>query len=213
FSERDSPDRLAHYLEQIFCRHPWADEELTSLVYEDERGRVAGFLGIIPRPLRFQGEPVRAAVATQLMVAPERRGLVGRRLMRTFLTGPQDLSLSDTANEVGRRLWESLGGSVSLIHSLAWTRTLRPCRHLAGRFLYYCHTGGGLGEVLQLAARRSTQTLVLRHLWRDAWRRGLTAIAGRVEPAFVDELAAHGSRFGRDGPWMLIHSPRVELLQ
>jgi len=315
FSERDSPDRLAHYLEQIFFRHPWADEELTSLVYEDERGRVAGFLGIIPRPLRFQGEPVRAAVATQLMVAPERRGLVGRRLMRTFLTGPQDLSLSDTANEVGRRLWESLGGSVSLIHSLAWTRTLRPCRHLAARFargpvlraglfaarplcaaadalaarlpgsftqdvppgaiealdadtmaarlpqlagssalrpeyedgsltwllaqaaekrqfgelqgalvrdaagevagwfLYYCHTGGGLGEVLQLAARRSTQALVLRHLWRDAWRRGLTAIAGRVEPAFVDELAAHGSRFGRDGPWMLIHSPRVELLQ
>src|SRR5438874_10606501 len=34
-------------------------------------------------------------------------------------------------------------------------------------------------EVLQLAARRSTQALVLRHLWRDAWRRGLTAIAGR----------------------------------
>src|SRR5438552_2408867 len=89
FSERDSPDRLAHYLEQIFFRHPWADEELTSLVYEDERGRVAGFLGIIPRPDRLPLEPVRAAVATQLMVAPERRGLVGRRLMRTFLTGPQ----------------------------------------------------------------------------------------------------------------------------
>ncbi len=314
FSERESPDRLAAYLERIFCRHPWPDEELPSLVYEDERGRVAGFLGVIPRPMCFQGEPVRAAVATQLMVAPERRGLVGRRLMRTFLTGPQDLSLSDTANETGRRLWESLGGSISVIHSLFWTRTLRPCRQLAARiargpvlraalfaarpvlaaadtlaarlpasftqdvppgtvealdadtmaarlpelagpralrpvyedgsltwllalaaekrqfgelhgvlvrdptgevagwFLYYCHSGGGVGEVLQLAARRSTQTLVLRHLLRDAWRRGLTAIAGRVEPGCVEELAAHGSRFGRQGPWMLIHSPRVELM-
>jgi len=53
---------------------------------------------------------------------------------------------------------------------------------------------------------------VLRHLLRDAWRRGLTAIAGRVEPGCVEELAAHGSRFGRQGPWMLIHSPRVELM-
>src|SRR5206468_2464432 len=226
--------------------------------------------------------------------------------MRTFLTGPQGLSLSGPANEVGRRLWESLGGSVSLIHSLAWTRTLRPCRHLAARlargpvlraglftarplcaaadalaarlpgsftqdvppgaiealdadtmaarlpqlagssalrpeyedgsltwllaqaaekrqfgelqgalvrdaagevagwFLYYCHTGGGLGEVLKLAARRSTQTLVLRRLWRGAWRRGLTGIAGRVEAAFVAAVPAHGSRCGRGGGSLVV---------
>ena len=33
-----------------------------------------------------------------------------------------------------------------------------PTGEVAGWFVYYCHTGGGVGEVLQLAERRSTQT-------------------------------------------------------
>ena len=133
FSERERTERLVAYLERIFYDHPWTQDDLPSLVYEDERGRVSGFLGVIPRPLLFQGAPIRAAVATQLMVAPESRGLVGRRLFRAFLTGPQDLSLSDTANEPARLLWESVGGSVSVTHSLSWTRALRPCRHYGSR--------------------------------------------------------------------------------
>ena len=314
FSERERTERLVAYLERIFYDHPWTQDDLPSLVYEDERGRVSGFLGVIPRPLLFQGAPIRAAVATQLMVAPESRGLVGRRLFRAFLTGPQDLSLSDTANEPARLLWESVGGSVSVTHSLSWTRALRPCRHYASRassggavrrlawltarpllvvadalatrlggslvqhappgstepldaavmaatlprllgpralrpvyedgslawlldqaadkrqfgelrqrlvrgpggevagwFLYY-REGGGVGQVLQVAARRSGQALVLRHLFYDAWRGGLAAVAGRVEPAWAAELGAQRCWFERTGPWMLIHSRRTEIM-
>jgi len=310
FSERERTERLVAYLEHIFYAHPWAQDDLPSLVYEDERGRVAGFLGVIPRPMLFQGSAIRAAVATQLMVAPESRGLVGRRLMRAFLAGPQDLSLSDTANDPARLLWESLGGSVSVTHSLSWTRTLRPRRHYASRassggparraawlaarpvlavadalatrlvqqappgstepldaaemaatlprlvgpralrpvyedgslgwlleqaadkrqfgelrqrlvrgpgsevagwFLYY-RDGGGVGQVLQVAAPRSGLALVLRHLFYDAWRGGLAAIAGRLEPAWAAELGAQRCRFERTGPWVLIHARRTEIL-
>src|SRR5258708_9765268 len=74
----------------------------------------------------FQDKPIRVAIGTQLMVSPESRGLAGRRLVRAFLTGPQDLSVSDLGNDATRRLWESLGGSVSMAHSVMWEKALRP---------------------------------------------------------------------------------------
>lgn len=126
FSERPTDAELAPYLEQMFWANPWRDDELPSLVYEDGRGRVGGFLGVIPRPMVFRGEPLRAAVATQLMVAPEYRGLVGLRLVRAFRSGLQDVSLSDAANDAARRLWQSVGGVVAVAHSVEWERPLRP---------------------------------------------------------------------------------------
>ena len=133
YGERETPEALAAYCEEVFCRHPWQDDELPSLVYEDESGRFAGFLGVIPRPMRFHGETIRAAIGTQLMVAPESRGLAGLRIARAFIEGPQDLSISDTANDVARRLWRSVGGSVSTLHGLSWTLPLRPARHFAAQ--------------------------------------------------------------------------------
>src|SRR6185436_20128785 len=101
-----------------------------SLVYEDARGRPAGFIGSIPRRMMFQGQPIRVVVATQLMVAPEERGFAGRNLVRALLSGPQDLTLSDTSNEVARRVWTSLGAANALLYGFAWERVLRPMRHL-----------------------------------------------------------------------------------
>ena len=313
FSERVSPEALAAYLERVFCHHPWPDEELPSLVYQDEYGRLVGFLGVIPRPMRFQGEDIRAAVATQLMVAPESRGLTGRFLARAFFCGPQDLSLSDTANDAARRLWVSIGGSVSVSHSLSWLRPLRPARLLgarvaargllpralsfaarpllnavdaltarggkagsipvtgvmepldpavvaeaaeevlggyalrpayaaaavawlidhaaekrsfgrlegmqvrlsdgqvAGWFLCYANSGG-ISQVVQLAARPSARAMVLAHLCQFARARGASAVEGRLDPALLPDLAAQRARLGHDGPWVLFHSPRPEIL-
>lgn len=126
FSERPTDAELGTYLERTFWANPWRDDELPSLVYEDSRGRVGGFLGVIPRPMVFRGQPLRAAVATQLMVAPEYRGLVGLRLVRAYRSGVQDLSLSDTANDAARRLWQSVGGAVAVAHSVEWECALRP---------------------------------------------------------------------------------------
>jgi hypothetical protein len=317
FSERTDLDALTAYCERVFCRHPWPDEELPSLIYEDDRGRPVGFLGVIPRPMWFGDERIRAAVATQLMVAPESRGLAGRWLARAFFLGPQDLSLSDTANDAARRLWESVGGSIAPVHSLGWIRVLRPGRWAAsqiarrglprrallqaarpvlaavdalathlpafspappepdgttepitpaaiathaaeilrghdlrpdydecgatawllgmaaekrqfgplegalvrapdgealGWFLYYGRPGAA-AEVLEVAARRPARALVLAHLLRHAWRADATAVTGRLEPNLLRELAAQRCALKLDGPWLLYHSPRPEIMR
>ena len=129
--ERVRADALAAYFERIFFHSPWVDADLPSLVYEDETGRVGGFVGVVPRRMLFRGEPIRVAVAISLMVAPRYGGRVGRRLMSQLLSGPQELSLTDDANDAARRLWESLGGECSPIYGLRWTRPLRPCRYAA----------------------------------------------------------------------------------
>ena len=125
YSERPDSASLEAYCERIFCRRDNADDDLPSLVHEDAHGRLTGFLGVIPHRMVFRAEGVRLAVATQMMVAPEARGIAGLGLVRAFFAGPQDVSLSDTANDAARRLWEGLGGYTSTIHSLTWRLPLR----------------------------------------------------------------------------------------
>jgi hypothetical protein len=50
------------------------------------------------------------------------------RLAKAFLDGPQDLSIADEANDASKRMWEGLGGTTALLHSMYWTRLLRPAR-------------------------------------------------------------------------------------
>jgi len=118
------------HLRDIFWRHPWRDDRLPSLVYEETPGRVVGCLGVMPRPMSIEGRPVRAAISHTFMVDPDHRaGLAGLALARTFLAGPQDLSIAE-GGEASRRLLERLGGTTVLGYSLRWTRPLRPCRYL-----------------------------------------------------------------------------------
>src|SRR5436190_8200996 len=117
-SERSSTEALTGFFRAVFLENPWRDPELPSLVYENERGEVAGFLGVLPRRMIAEGREIRMAVGTQLMVAPADRGLAGRRLMRTLMDGPQDLCFGDTANDAARRLWTSIGGRTSPMYSM-----------------------------------------------------------------------------------------------
>jgi hypothetical protein len=82
---------------------------------------------------------------------------------------------------------------------------------VAGWFLYFLNRGG-VGQVVQVAARPDAARLVLQHLFHHAWARGAAALAGRLEPGLVPELAALGCRFRREGPWVLVHSRRPEIL-
>ena len=96
---------LENHFEKIYLNNPWADDKYQSLVFE-RNGEVDGFIGIIPRKMRFRGRPITAAVSSMLMVKPDASGnrnpLTGISLMRRFLSGPQDLSLTDTANDTTR---------------------------------------------------------------------------------------------------------------
>ncbi|HZH40689.1 MAG TPA: GNAT family N-acetyltransferase [Gemmatimonadales bacterium] len=127
-----SDAEMGTYFEQVFLQNPWRDEKTPSLVYAGEDGRPVGFLGVVPRPASFHGEPIRIAVGTQFMVHPDHRGVAGLQLLKEFLSGGQDLSLADLANDASHRLWERLGGRTARIPSLQWTlafmRVPRPVR-------------------------------------------------------------------------------------
>jgi len=124
---------LAAYFERTFFDHPWFDPEIPSLVYVDDDGRIAGFLGSSVRRLLFDGRPVRMAVSGPLVADPSvRRRAAGVFLLRELLSGPQELTITDGATDDVRRIWQQLGGETAPLQSLGWLRALRPWRAGAG---------------------------------------------------------------------------------
>ncbi len=122
-----NPVDLGNYLNEIFLRHPWYDPEIPSWVYLDEEGRVSGFIGVMSMRMTYKGESVRAGIAGSLMVEdPARNPLVGARLVRRFLSGPQDISLSESANALSTKMWEQMGVRPIIGYSLDWLRILHP---------------------------------------------------------------------------------------
>src|SRR5262249_23439543 len=145
---KPSLQNIGEGFNELFLRNPWRDENLSSLVCEDRSGAVVGFLGISPRRMAIKGRPILAAVSSHLMVEPGRRlGLAGVRLLQQFLSGPQELSIADQSTEIGRKVWDGIGGRTSHIHSLEWVKVLRPSAHAlsvaAGKF----HVPGWLAYV------------------------------------------------------------------
>ena len=129
---RPAPQALLDYFQLIFFSTPWRDAALPSLVYE-EGGRIAGFLGVIPRRMRFRDEPVRVSVVTQLMVDERAQNrYAALELVRRQMACPSDLVYTDGSNDSADRLWRSCGGEVARLFNLNWFRLLRPAQYLAG---------------------------------------------------------------------------------
>ncbi len=120
-------DALAIYFEDMVFGSSGAQDEPRSRVFLDAGGDVRGFIGIWPRRMVMHGRTIEAAIAGSLMVdRPEEHPTAGARLLRSFLAGPQDLSFSETANDVSQRMWEKAGGERLAAASLDWLRVLRP---------------------------------------------------------------------------------------
>lgn len=308
------------YFSRVFLSPEMRCAQISSLVYEED-GVIGGFLGVVPRRMRFGGAPVLAAASSQFVVSPAARTrLGGVQLLRAFLAGPQDLSLADEARDVSRKMWERLGGRTALLHSLRWIRPLQPCQlalqllrerprlgplaavarplmrgadalgrrllrrqlglrpaalqagvllpsHLraylprlsgavalrpeyegpslswvlervddrrdhgalrrlllrdgrgepVGWYLYYPGLRrGDVAQVVQIVAADGAIEEVVDHLFQDAWQQGAVAVAGRMEPRFVQALSARRAIFynggRRGGRWVLVHARRQELL-
>jgi hypothetical protein len=124
---RTPPSELAGYFADTFLDHPWADPEIPSLVYQEEDGTIAGFLGSSVRRLLFDGKPVRACVSGQLVTEPRIRSqAAGVFLTRTCMAGPQDLTLTDGASPTVEQMWDRLGGEAFQIACVGWLRVFRP---------------------------------------------------------------------------------------
>lgn len=123
----DPPPRLVEYFERTLLDYPWVDPAIPSLVYEDPGGEIVGFLGSHVRRLRVDGRRVRMACSGQLVASPvaRQRG-IGALLMRRYLAGPQEITITDGATDLVRRMWTGLGGQPLAHASIGWTRVFRP---------------------------------------------------------------------------------------
>jgi hypothetical protein len=134
--EPPAPPGLASYFERTLLDHPWADPEIPSLVYETDDGTVLGFIGSHVRRLRFDARPIRMGCAGQLVSDPAQRKLaIGAKLLRAYLSGAQDLTITDGGTEVVHEMWVRLGGHSLHPQSVVWTRLLRPARAAGARRL------------------------------------------------------------------------------
>lgn len=154
-------DLLPDYFEQIFFHNPWYDEEISSLVYENSNGRIIGFLGVTPRPMLLQGSPIRMATSFHFMVEPDSRAsLAGVHLLKTFFSGPQDLSLTDGAGSVGRKVWEGVGGTTAYLYSQRWSRILKPSQFVVsqlGKRIPFTPLASALAPLCRLSDAATTR--------------------------------------------------------
>lgn len=121
------PASLVDYMRRFYLETPGCGDGISPLVHVDEAGRISGFVGVHALPMVLGDRPLRAAVCGSLMVeGRDRDPMAGARLLKAFVDGPQDLSFSETANEVSTRLWTRLRGVVLPQYSLDWVRVIRP---------------------------------------------------------------------------------------
>jgi Acetyltransferase (GNAT) domain len=85
--DEDIADRYTRYFMSTFL---CSGRQFDSIVYEEDDGRITGFLGVVTREFTMEGKRIRGALSSQLVVHPEaRRRLIGLELIRQFLLGPR----------------------------------------------------------------------------------------------------------------------------
>jgi len=126
-ANKPAPMALESYLGELFLGHPWLSDDISSRVFVTGHDELKGFVGVFPLRLQHRGRSLRGAVIGSLMVdKPEADPLIGARLLRSALQAGQDVSISETANAISRKMWDALGATILPTYSLNWTRLLRP---------------------------------------------------------------------------------------
>ncbi|MEJ2885470.1 GNAT family N-acetyltransferase [Actinomycetospora aeridis] len=119
------PAELAGYLARTTLDAAWADPDIPPLVAEGSDGGIVGYLGSYPRRFRVDGRAVRVGCSGHLVADPATPG-IGALLTRAYLRGPQDVTITDGATDLMRRMWRQLRGRVRTAPSFSWYRVLRP---------------------------------------------------------------------------------------
>jgi hypothetical protein len=96
-------------------------------------------------------------------------------------------------------------------HGRLRARAVRDRERLLGWYLYYVQPGG-VSEVVQIAACDGSFDRVLQRLLADAWRHGVAAVRGRLDPRFVQELSDRHCWLRTDGTWTLVHSRHADVM-
>lgn len=123
---------MTDYLAELLLDLPGKDPEINSLVHVASDKKITGFIGVITQAMVYEGRTLRAALGNSLAVDPEARDpMAAALLLRGFMKGPQDITLSDRANATSLAMWRSLRGHTLPLYSLDWLRVLRPAGYAA----------------------------------------------------------------------------------
>ncbi len=174
---------LKAYLGALFLEAKARDSELYSRVHVREDGSVSGFLGVLPMEMEFEGRRVRAANCGTFV--SDDRGtdpFAGARLLRDVLSGPQDLSFSETSNDVSTDMWRTARATVLAPYSLEWLRILKPAA-------FALEAAAGRLGFLRLAKplARAADAVISRGGDKQTWSH-YTPLAGKAN-AFIDAPA------------------------
>lgn len=191
------------FLAATLLDHPWTDPEIPSLVAvedQDGGGPVAGFIGAHVRRMRLDGRALRGVCCAHLVVAPgSRPGATGMLLLKRLLSGPQDLSWSDTANDVVARMWRLLGGYGDHGRACDWMLVLRPGRWVGSALWSLVRRRGVRRDVVPVGAlplHAAGSRLVAR-----AFPRREPGVAGKL--ASVEEITEHAPMLAERG-WVRV---------
>jgi hypothetical protein len=145
-----APPALLSFFRELYFTNPFSDPAIPSLVYESETGDIVGFLGGSVRTMSLCGNPIRVIFGGNLIVHPDfRSGVAAPRIISTFLGAKHDLSLTDSANDISRRILEKMGMLVPALN-YHWRRPLRPGKYALYGVLH--STGPMVSAGLKFAA-------------------------------------------------------------
>jgi len=119
---------LVQLVKRIYVEDPNTDDEVRSLVAEDDAGKMLGFLGTSVTPVMLDGRAGKLAGVFPSVVDPGAPTTVAAFLLRKFLSGPQDFTFSDGGHAKFERIWELLGGQILQLQSMRWVKVFRPGR-------------------------------------------------------------------------------------
>ncbi|MEB2846983.1 hypothetical protein GAO09_16310 [Rhizobiales bacterium RZME27] len=124
-------DAFVACLRTLYVDHPLVHDSLPSLVHESKAG-ISGFISRHRLPMQIGGRAVNGALFGTIM-ADKGAGhsLIGPKLLKAALAGPQDFSFADTTSDISRTLGQRLGCTPLPSHSLNWLRIIRPTQWLA----------------------------------------------------------------------------------
>lgn len=124
------PPAVEAAFRELYFSNPWVDRSFPPIVYETSSKTIVGFVGAFVRTMSFYGRPMRVSFGGSLIVHPEHRsGLAAARLVGSFLSGKQELQLTDSANDRARNVEERMGCRTIPALNIHWARPVRPSEY------------------------------------------------------------------------------------
>ena len=176
-------DDLKAYFRTLFLDFAAGFPDIRSRVHVRADGSVSGFLGVLPMEMEYEGRRLRAAnCGTFACDDRDSDPFAGARLLRDVLSGPQDLSFTETSNDISTEMWRTARATVLGPYSLEWLRVLKPAA-----FALEAASGRVPAAKLLRPAARAADALLCRRGSKQAWSH-YTPLAGKAD-AFVDTPA------------------------